>query len=88
MEKLRDFEFADTCCQFSFYTDDDETLLFFTKKDIFKFNYLDETKDIENIFTLQKENQLKYPPKNGVFSDDQEYFIITSLWKCIYVDNI
>ena len=86
MEKLRDFDIPNTCCQFSFLVEDDETLLFFTKKDLFKFFYQDETKDIEYIYTLKEENQLKYPPKNGVFSDDQKYCMITSLWKCIFVD--
>lgn len=44
-EKLRDFEFSDACIQFSFKYDDNNLLIFFTKTEVFEFDYLNESKD-------------------------------------------
>jgi hypothetical protein len=53
LEKLRDFSADGACIQFCFSNTNSEELLFFTKEDLFKFNYLDESKDRETMYILQ-----------------------------------
>ena len=59
-------------------------LLFFTKKNVFIFNYYDDTKDISVYYEL--DNQLDDQPKFGVFNNDQTKFIVTSSMDILYVD--
>ena len=56
LEKMRDFEFDDACIQFNFSVRDTADILFFTREEVFKFNYLDESKDRETVYKMR--NQL------------------------------
>ena len=42
-EKNITFEFHDACMEFSFCVKNSNELLFFTKEELFKFNYLNDT---------------------------------------------
>ena len=84
IEKLRDFEFTDACITFSFNLKKNSELLFFTKTEVFKFDYLDEAKDRVNLYTLGQ--PLADYPKFGVFDDTQTKFMITSAKDILYVD--
>lgn len=83
-EKLRDFEFKDACIQFSFKYDDSNMLLFFTKTEVFEFDYLNEGRPRNCKYQL--ENKLDDQPKFGVFNSDQTKFIVTSSMDILYVD--
>ena len=48
-EKIREFEFHDACMEFAFSNKNSNELLFFTKDELFKFNYLHET-DRETVY--------------------------------------
>ena len=43
LEKIREFKFHDACMEFSFCVKNSNELLFFTKEELFKFNYLNDT---------------------------------------------
>ena len=50
LQRVRKFEFADACITFSFSNQSKEDLLFFTKGEVFKFNYMNERKKRETIY--------------------------------------
>jgi len=84
LEKMRDFEFDDTCIQFTFYKNNSNELLFFTKDEIFKFDYMNEGRDKETKY--QFANPLADQPTFGVFNSDQTKLIVTSPQDILYVD--
>ena len=86
LEKIRDFDFLETCIQFTFYKNNSNELLFFTKDEIFKFNYADEAcdKEVKYQFKVPLEDQ----PTFGVFNTDQTKVIVTSPTDIIYVDLV
>lgn len=69
LEKLREFEYKDACIQFAFRNSNSKELLFFTMRDIFVYNFLEEHSDISSYYRF--ENQLDDQPKFGVFNADQ-----------------
>ena len=81
---MRDFESDDACIQFFFCQKKSVDLLFFTKTECFKFDYLDESKDRETLYKF--ENELNDQPKFGQFNRNQTKFIITSAADILYVD--
>jgi hypothetical protein len=81
---LRDFEFTDACIQFEFNNKNSKELIFFTREDVFKWDYLDEAKEKEQYYKF--DNALDANPKFGVFNKDQSKFIITSSEDILYVD--
>lgn len=81
---MRDFEFKEACIQFEFNNKNNKELIFFTREDVFKWDYLDEAKERETIHKF--ENTLDANPKFGVFNEDQSKFIITSSEDILYVD--
>jgi hypothetical protein len=85
LEKLRDFEFDDACIQFEFNNLNSRELFFFTREEVFKWDYLDEAKDKELYYKFS--NALGAEPKFGVFNSDQSKFIITSSEDILYVDK-
>jgi hypothetical protein len=52
LEKLRDFEYDEACIQFAFKNSNPHELLFFTMREVFAFNYYDDTKDISVYYQL------------------------------------
>jgi hypothetical protein len=52
LEKLRDFEFSDVCSRFYFDPKKPTALVFFSRNEIFNFDYVDESKDKEVIYEL------------------------------------
>jgi hypothetical protein len=84
LEKLRDFEFKDACIQFEFNNRNNRELIFFTREDVFKWDYIDESKEKETYYKF--DNALDANPKFGVFNSDQTKFIITSSEDILYVD--
>jgi hypothetical protein len=68
LEKVRDFEFKDACIQFSFNKTNSSELIFFTMTEVFKFDYLDESKDRVTMYEL--ENKLEDQPRFGIFNSD------------------
>lgn len=84
LDKLLDFEFPDVCKTFYFSNKNNEELIFFSKTDVFKINYNDDTK--EKTYLYRMSNTLHDPPLYGVFSPDQRKFIVTSHHDILYVD--
>lgn len=68
LEKLRDFEYSDACIQFAFRNSNPHELLFFTMKNIFIFNFYDDSKPISTYYDFL--NPLDDQPKFGVFNED------------------
>jgi hypothetical protein len=68
LEKVRDFEFKDACIQFTFNKSNSAELIFFTMTEVFKFDYLDESKDRVTMYEL--ENRLEDQPRFGIFNSD------------------
>jgi hypothetical protein len=85
LEKLRDFEFDDACIQFEFNNSNSKELFFFTREQVFKWDYTDESKYKEVYYTF--DNTLEALPKFGVFNTDQTKFIITSSEDILFVDT-
>lgn len=52
LEKLRDFDFSDTCTNFHFSDKNNNELIFFDSSEIFKLDYLDESKDREVMYSF------------------------------------
>ena len=52
LEKLRDFDFSDSCKTFYFNIKNTNELFFFTMDEVFKLDYLDEGKERETVCTL------------------------------------
>lgn len=84
LEKLRDFEFKDACIQFEFNNKNSKELIFFTKEEVFKWDYIDESKEKEQLYKF--DNELEANPKFGVFNSDQTKFIITSNEDILFVN--
>lgn len=84
LDKLRDFDIKEACIQFEFSSKNTRELIFFTKKNVFKWDYMDEAKQTEEIYRF--DNALDANPKFGVFNHDQTKFIITSSEDILYVD--
>jgi hypothetical protein len=61
-------------------------MFFFTKENIFLWDYKDEGKDRTIVYNLT--NTLEDHPKFGVFNNDQTKFIVTSSQDILYVDTI
>lgn len=81
---MRDFEFKEACIQFEFNNKNSKELLFFTREEVFKWDYLDEAKEKEQFYKF--DNALDANPKFGVFNSDQSKFIITSSEDILFVD--
>ena len=60
IQKLRDFEYPDACYQFQFNKKNSEELLFMSNTEIFKYDYLDESKDKGEFYQFQ--SRLEYTP--------------------------
>lgn len=84
LEKLRDFEYSDACIQFAFRNSNPHELLFFTMKNIFIFNFYDDSKPISTYYDFL--NPLDDQPKFGVFNEDQTKLIVTSSLDILFVD--
>jgi len=84
LEKLRDFEMENACQQFYFNIKNNNELLFFTGKIVFKFHYNDESKDIQKIYDIQEKFDER--PQIGVWNKTQTKFILTSEQNILYVD--
>lgn len=84
LEKARPFEFTFSSPYFCFNYRKDTELLFFTKDELFSWNYLDVNSDRDVIYT--SDNALDTMPTMGVFSEDQTKFIVTSFHEVLYVD--
>ena len=85
LEKLRDFEHPEACIQFTFRKSNPHELLFFTKQNVFIFNYFDDSKPISVFYELG--NTLDDQPRFGVFNKDQTKFIVTSSMDILFVDT-
>lgn len=84
LENLREFHHQDACISFYFSMKNNRDLLFFTKQEVFAFNYMDASKDTRIVYEL--ENTLDDYPRFGVFNADQTKFIVTSSMDILYVD--
>ena len=93
IERSFSFPFPNACIQFYFDNSDDNYLKFFSKEQVFRFNYLQEFDDqhLESlkIQVLYKiDNQCDQDPSYGYFNQDQTKFILTSSQDCLYVDIV
>ena len=77
-------QFSDACIHFSFAASDSNQLLFFTKSEVFRFDYTRESEGRTKVYEL--ENELEDQPNFGVFNSDQTRFIVTSAMDILYVD--
>ena len=85
IEKQCQFDqFSDACIQFSFAASDSNQLLFFTAREVFRFDYTKAAEGRIKVYEL--ENELEDQPKFGVFNADQTRFIVTSAMDILYVD--
>lgn len=84
LESLREFHLEDVCINFYFSLKNPQDLLFFTKTEVFAFNYKDSKKNTRIVYEL--ENALEDYPRFGVFNIDQTKFIVTSSMDILYVD--
>jgi len=82
LEKQSEFMFSDACIQFEFSIDNNGQLLFFTKSELFSFDYYMGIKKTVHKF----ENELDDQPNFGTFSFDQRKFIVTSSADILHVD--
>ena len=86
LEKARVFEFTFSSPYFCFDYRKDTRLLFFTKDELFGWDYMDMNSDRDVIYTT--ENALDKMPTMGVFSEDQTKFIVTSFNEVLYVNML
>jgi len=84
LEKMRDFEDTDACITFQFSKTNNSNLLFFSREEVYSFNYLDESSERETVYKF--ENQLSDTPRFGVFSKDQRKCIVTSSQDVLFVN--
>lgn len=84
IEKLRDWEFADTCPQFVFNRNNPDALLFFKKDELFEFDYMDQAKEIKTIYMYDR--PFEDDPKMAVFNEAQNKFIVCSEDDAIYIN--
>lgn len=84
IEKLRDWEFTDTCVEFQFDKNDSDALLFFRNDELFKFYYNDETKEIKTIYEYN--NPFADTPQYAVFNENQDKFILCSKNDALYIN--
>ena len=85
LEMVCAFEFKETCSQFYFNLHDNSEMLFFNTNEVLRFKYLEGSNQIHQSLYKFK-NPLNEVPKFGVFSKDQNKFIITSSDDVLYVD--
>ena len=88
LESLKEFSYTDACVTFAFNKDNTDELYFFTDKEVFKFNYADETKWTTTETLYKMENALDKQPNFAVWNDDQTKFIVTSAADMLYVDIV
>ena len=72
------------CTQFAFNVRDEDELFFFSKKEVFAYNYM--TGKRRTIYKMV--NHLNRQPNFGMFSRDQSKFIVTSNQDVLYVNNL
>lgn len=84
LEAIREFHMEDACINFYFSLKNDHDLLFFSKQEVFAFNYKNPRKETKIVYEL--ENTLDDYPRFGVFNKDQTKFIVTSSMDILYVD--
>ena len=89
IERNFKFPFPNACIQFCFDNNSDNYLTFFSKEQVFRFNYLQEFEDQQSLqiqVLYRIENQCDEDPSYGYFNTDQTKFILTSSQDCLYVD--
>ena len=68
LEKVREFAFSHACMNFHFNKDNTNELFFFTYRQCFKYDYMDENKERETFHKFG--NELGTQPKFASFSKD------------------
>lgn len=82
-QRTRAFRFdTATCTQFAFNQANEDELFFFTRNDVFCYNYLTDNRKVR--YSIN--NPLKVQPNFGIFNNDQTKFIVTSEEDILFVD--